>query len=89
MATVLRTGRKVHRTIYEQQGEQPSDDDPLVGVMDTPELAQAVVQAYNRPGPHRKVLPDEASSLYFETLRSLTDDPHLLAIVAKLEAERR
>lgn len=35
-----RTGRKVGRTIY--------DDDKLVGIMDTPELAQAVVNALNR-----------------------------------------
>lgn len=43
----LRVGRKVGRTIYQQQGEAPSDDDPLVGMMDTRELAQAVVDAYN------------------------------------------
>jgi hypothetical protein len=39
----LRQGRKVGRTIYAQLGDQPSDDDPLVGVMDTAELARQVV----------------------------------------------
>jgi hypothetical protein len=30
-----RTGRKVGRTIYAQIGDQPSDHDPLLGLMDT------------------------------------------------------
>lgn len=46
----LRTGRKVGRTIYVQHGEQPSDDDQLVGMMDTPALATAVVGAVNYAG---------------------------------------
>jgi hypothetical protein len=43
----LRTGRKVGRTVYRQLGDEPSDADPLVGVMDTPELAARVVEAVN------------------------------------------
>lgn len=43
----LRVGRRVGRTIYTQAGETPSDGDELVGVMDTRELAAAVVAAYN------------------------------------------
>jgi hypothetical protein len=42
-----RTGRKVGRTIYAQQGPEPSDSDPLIGVMDTPELAALAVAARN------------------------------------------
>lgn len=42
-----RTGRRVGRTIYEQRGPEPSDADPLIGVMDTPELAARVVEAVN------------------------------------------
>lgn len=42
-----RTGRKVGRTIYAQMGPEPSDDDPLIGVMDTPDLAHLVVRAVN------------------------------------------
>jgi hypothetical protein len=34
-----RTGRKVRRTIYAQLGSFASDDDRLIGTMDTPELA--------------------------------------------------
>jgi hypothetical protein len=34
-----RAGRKVGRTIYAQLGSFASDDDLLIGVMDTPELA--------------------------------------------------
>jgi hypothetical protein len=37
----------VGRTIYLQAGDAPSDDDALIGVMDTPELAQIVVAAVN------------------------------------------
>ena len=42
-----RTGRKVGRTIYAQVGDAPADNDPLIGVMDSPELAQAAVEAHN------------------------------------------
>jgi hypothetical protein len=42
-----RVGRKVGRTIYLQVGDEPSDDDVLVGVMDTPELAALAVAAVN------------------------------------------
>lgn len=40
----LRVGRKVGRTLYLQLGEEASDDDALVGVMDTVELARAVAE---------------------------------------------
>lgn len=43
----LRTGRKVGRTIYVQLGVKPSDADGLVGMVDTPALAAALVRAYN------------------------------------------
>jgi hypothetical protein len=42
-----RTGRKVGRTIYAVVGEQPSDDDKLIGLMDTAEIADEVVRAHN------------------------------------------
>lgn len=47
-ARYWRTGRRVHRTIYCQLGDQPSDHDPLIGVMDSAELAAAAVDAHNR-----------------------------------------
>lgn len=47
MTARWRTGRKVGRTIYLQVGPEPSDDDVLIGVMDTPELAALAVQAVN------------------------------------------
>jgi hypothetical protein len=43
-----RVGRRVGRTIYRQLGPNPSDDDPLIGVMDTPAFARAVVDAAAR-----------------------------------------
>jgi len=42
-----RTGRKLGRTIYQQHGPDPSDEDTLIGVMDTPELGALVVAALN------------------------------------------
>ena len=42
-----RTGRKIGRTIYAKTGPEPSDSDPLIGVMDTPELAAAACAAHN------------------------------------------
>jgi len=47
LAGRLRVGRKVGRTLYIQLGEEPSDDDELCGMMDTPELAAIVVAAVN------------------------------------------
>ncbi len=43
-----RTGRKVGRTIYAQLGPEPSDDDPIIGMMDTPELAEQAVRDHNQ-----------------------------------------
>jgi hypothetical protein len=45
-----RTGRKLKRTLYERvYTDAPSDDDRFVGIMDTPEDAQRVVDAVNLP----------------------------------------
>jgi hypothetical protein len=44
-----RTGRKLGRTIYAQvHGEEASDDDVLIGMMDTEMLAREVIEAHNR-----------------------------------------
>lgn len=42
-----RTGRRVGRTVYAMAGDTPSDDDALIGLMDTRSLAQAAVTAHN------------------------------------------
>lgn len=42
-----RTGRSVGRTIYAQLGEEPSSDDLLIGVMDSPSVASVVVRLHN------------------------------------------
>lgn len=42
-----RVGRKVGRTIYAQSGPTASDDDRLIGTMDTPELAAEAVRTHN------------------------------------------
>lgn len=42
-----RVGRKVGRTIYAMEGREPTDDDTLIGMMDTPVLAAEAVRTHN------------------------------------------
>jgi hypothetical protein len=42
-----RAGRKVPRMLYRQLGDEPADDDPIIGLVDTPELAALIVAAVN------------------------------------------
>jgi hypothetical protein len=65
-----RTGRKVGRTIYEQTGPEPSDDDPLIGVMDTRQLAAAAVDAHN----FVVTCPDGCVQISVQTLNEITRD---------------
>ena len=77
-----RTGRKVGRTIYAQPGPEPSDDDVLIGTLDTPALAAEAVAAHNTAQAVRLAgagvsgLPDGAYELAdaaFENWRGHTD----------------
>lgn len=43
----LRQDRRVGRHLYHQQGPEPADTDPPVGMVDTPELAATIVRAVN------------------------------------------
>ena len=43
-----RTGRHLGRTVYAILGPQASDDDPVLGMMDTRELAAEACAAHNR-----------------------------------------
>lgn len=47
LALPWRTGMHVGRTLYAVLGSEPSKDDPLIGVMDTRELAALVVLHHN------------------------------------------
>jgi hypothetical protein len=42
-----RVGRKLGRTLYIMVGDEPSDDDQLIGMMDTEELAVMVQDVVN------------------------------------------
>lgn len=42
-----RVGRKLGRTIYAQEGDEPSDDDAFLGLMETEDIAATVVNAVN------------------------------------------
>ena len=46
-----RVGRKVGRTVYAQIGQQPNDEDPLIGVFDSVELAEEAVRSHNKNIP--------------------------------------
>ena len=46
--TRMRTGRSVGRTIYLQRTDDPSRADLLIGMVDTPALADLIVRAVNR-----------------------------------------
>jgi len=43
-----RTGRHLGRTIYARLGPEASGEDPVLGMMDTRELAEEAVRAHNR-----------------------------------------
>lgn len=43
----LRTGRKLGQTIYIQMGDEPSDDDELLGLIIDPARATVLVQIAN------------------------------------------
>ena len=45
-----RQGRKIPRMLYEQLGPEPADDDPIIGLVDTPELAALIVDAVTAAG---------------------------------------
>lgn len=47
IAVPWRTGRRNGHTIYAQTGPQPSDDDPFIGSLNTPEAAAEAVRAHN------------------------------------------
>ena len=77
----MRQGRKVGRTLYLMVGTEASDDDVLVGLVDTPELAQAIVEAYNA-----RSYPPETTRLEMaltEALRESEAERERLVGVAK------
>lgn len=62
----LRQGRRVGRHLYIQEGPNPADTDPPVGMVDTPELARRIVETVN--GADTK-LADMAGELAQERTR--------------------
>lgn len=42
-----RPGRKVGRTLYAMVGDEPSDDDILIGLVDSSELAAHICRDHN------------------------------------------
>lgn len=62
----VRTGRKVGRTLYIQLGKEPADSDPIVGLVDTPELAALICKAVNAQLDDRPMDPNP-------TVRTLID----------------
>ncbi len=52
-----RTGRHLGRTVYARLGPQASDDDPVLGMMDSRELAEEACEAHNYRLMMRRGLP--------------------------------
>jgi hypothetical protein len=69
---VWRVGRTVGRTVYRQAEDGPSKGDELIGVMDTPALAELVVDAVNaRLDPIR---PEHLAQIFHEAYEHLAPD---------------
>ncbi len=74
---VLRTGRKLGRTIYLQTGPEPADTDPVIGMLDTREYAAGVVAAVNAAWlltewfTHQAALGDEDAARWLELGRPI------------------
>jgi hypothetical protein len=49
-----RQGRRVGRHLYAQLGPVPSDDDPVIGTLDTAELAAEACESHNAALAARK-----------------------------------
>lgn len=50
----FRVGRKLGRTVYRQLGDDPDGTDELIGMMDTREWGQRVVEALNEQAHYRE-----------------------------------
>jgi hypothetical protein len=54
IAARWRVGRKLGRTIYAQLGPYPSDEDILIGMVDSTELAVCIVREHNSTETNRR-----------------------------------
>ena len=62
-AVPWRTGKSIHRTIYAcPPGSSYRDGEVVIGMMDTPELAEAAVFAHNRLLGETPALPIDGSA---------------------------
>jgi hypothetical protein len=69
-----RRGRKVGRTIYARLGDEPSDADVLIGMLDTPELAREAVDAHNRARSSAEASEQEIEdAIYDYTFKACRD----------------
>jgi hypothetical protein len=50
----FRVGRSLGRTVYLEDPDHPGDGDELIGIMDTREWGQRVVDALNRQAEERQ-----------------------------------
>lgn len=52
LAARWRVGRRVGRCIHMMVGTEPSEQDVLIGVFDTPEMSKHIVDLHNAAGRH-------------------------------------
>lgn len=67
-----RVGRSVGRTVYRQDGGEPGKGDELIGVMDTPALAEQVVTAVNAVAALPN--PEQLARLFHEVYERLAPE---------------
>lgn len=88
---VFRVGRKLGRTIYMQRGDEPSDADMFLGIMDSRAMAATIVHVLNtsadlEPPVYDDAYDDDGSSMFDGTT---TRRPSALISVPEwLEANR-
>lgn len=88
-----RVGRSVGRTIYQQIGPEPSKEDVLIGIMDTPELAYRVVRAINAHEKGIRTLDLAGMRQHFESFDADESVPVnrdlLIALLDEIERKAR
>jgi len=50
----MRVGRKLKRTLYVGNGEGDAENDTVIGIVDTPQQAQEIMEAVNRYYGHEE-----------------------------------
>lgn len=61
----MRVGTSIGRTLYLQRGQEPSSLDDVIGMVDTPDLARKIAEAWNEywPEPENPTQPSHVDEI--------------------------